>query len=389
MKCVDEAVNQFLDKWDLPGAAVAVVKDGRLVYSRGFGLADVEKKEAVRPDDLFRIASISKPITSAVVMKLVEQGKLRLDEPVLSYFGDLEPLPGDAEMDPRFAKITIRHCLQHSGGFDRGKSFDPMFMPKPLMKLTKPPVEAETIIRFMLGRPLDFSPGERYAYSNFGYCLLGRIIEKVTGKPYEAAAREMVLRPIGACRTKMGKTRLCERAEHEVRYYPPKGTRLYRSVFPDVKEKVAEPYGAFYLAPMDSHGAWISSTHDLLRLVASLEGSRKLRILSEDSVRRMMQDTVSRGGGRYKHYGYGWSVGLGRYKGSGPIWKKACWAHNGALAGTATTLVRGYDGVAFAALFNGRSLHKDFYKSLDRVLWKAIGDVEKWPGHDLFEGQGE
>ena len=73
-----------------------------------------------------------------------------------------------------------------------------MFMPKPMMELTAAPVDTATIIRFMLGRPLDFAPGEKHAYSNFGYCMLGRIIERITGKTYEEAVREVVLKPLGA-----------------------------------------------------------------------------------------------------------------------------------------------------------------------------------------------
>ena len=294
LRSIDEAVDRFMDKWDLPGGAVAVVKDGRLVYARGFGWSDVEKQEPVKPDSLFRIASISKPITAVMSLKLAEEGKLRLDDPVLSYLGDLKPRPDDATIDPRFKQITIRHCLMHAGGFDRGVSFDPMFMPKPLMELTSAPVDAETIIRFMLGRPLDFTPGEKYAYSYFGYCMLGRVIERITGKTFEEAVLESVLRPIGAEGSKLGKTQLDGRAGGEVRYYPPEGTGTCKSIFPDVEEEVARPYGAFYIEAMDAHGGWISSTIDLLRLVTSLEGSREPRILSEDSVRRMIQDSIFR-----------------------------------------------------------------------------------------------
>ncbi|HBO45184.1 MAG TPA: hypothetical protein DD670_14905 [Planctomycetaceae bacterium] len=380
---IDEAVDRFMDQWDLPGGAVAITKDGRLVYARGFGWADVAKQEPVEPDDLFRIASISKPITSAMILKLAEQGKLRLDDPVLSHLGDLKPLPEDAPIDPRFKQVTIRHCLMHTGGFDRGVSFDPMFMPKPMMELTASPVDTTTIIRFMLGRPLDFTPGEKHAYSNFGYCMLGRIIERITGKTYEEAVREVVLKPLGAERTKMGKTQLAGRADDEVCYYAPEGTKTCKSIFPDVAEEVTRPYGGFYIEAMDAHGGWISSTTDLLRLVTSLEGTREPRILSEDSVRRMIQDSIFRDSKSYSHYGLGWSVGL--TDGHGPHWKESNWSHNGSLDGTATMVVRSHRGIAWAVLFNRRPNGGEFYGAMDRAFWDAVDAVQEWPEHNLFD----
>ena len=109
-----------------PGAALAVAYHGRLVYARGFGYADVEKREPVRPASLFRIASVSKPFCAATVMQLIEQGKLKMEERVFPLL-KLEPhLERGARLDPRWHEITVRHCLQHTGGWNRDKSFDPM-----------------------------------------------------------------------------------------------------------------------------------------------------------------------------------------------------------------------------------------------------------------------
>src|SRR5690606_16366204 len=91
-----------------------------------------------------------------------------------------------------------------------------------------PPARQEHIIRYVLGRPLDFDPGERHAYSNFGYCLLGRVIEKITGQPYEQYVRQHVLAPLGISSMCLGQTRLDKRHAGEVKYYDP---NLGRSVF--------------------------------------------------------------------------------------------------------------------------------------------------------------
>src|SRR5215218_7508297 len=124
----DQSVRDVMKKYSLPGGAVAVVRDGKLIYARGFGYADVENKTPVQPDALFRIASISKSLTSAAVMKLVEDGKLTLDDRVAPFIADLTPAPG-ATVDPRWEQITIRNLFNHTGGWDRDKpngGFDPM-----------------------------------------------------------------------------------------------------------------------------------------------------------------------------------------------------------------------------------------------------------------------
>ena len=122
----DALMTDFLAKHKPPGAALAVSYHGRLVYARGFGHADVEKQQPVQPDSLFRIASVSKPFTAAAVMHLVEHGKLKLEDRVFPIL-KLEPhLDRGARLDPRWHEIQVHHCLQHTGGWNRDKSFDPM-----------------------------------------------------------------------------------------------------------------------------------------------------------------------------------------------------------------------------------------------------------------------
>lgn len=200
----DDLMDRFVREQKVPGAALAVAKDGRLLYTRGFGFADPAAKTLVQPAALFRIASISKPITAAAILRLIEMGKLKLDDPAFPLL-PYAPPPG-TRSDPRLRRITIRHLLQHTGGWDRQKSFDPMFIPlKAAAALkVKAPAGAEDILRYMLGQPLDFDPGTRYAYSNFGYCVLGRIIERVSGQKYEDFVRKEVLLPLGMKSTRLG-----------------------------------------------------------------------------------------------------------------------------------------------------------------------------------------
>src|SRR5688500_12797665 len=276
----EDAVLSLMQKYGIPGGAVAVVRDGNLIYARGFGYADVANKTAVQPDALFRIASVSKPITSAAIMTLVEEGKLELDDRMAPFVAHLAPVPG-ATVDPRWDDITIRQLLNHTGGWDRGKpngGFDPMDRPIVAANAVNAPVPAtaETIIRYMKGMPLDFNPGEKHVYSNFGYAILGRVIERVSGMRYEEYVRARVLQPVGANRTQQGRSRLRDALADEVKYYFPgepwqRTTLLVHSVFPG-EGPVPVNYGGFHLEAMDASGAWVSSTVDLLRFLTGVDG---------------------------------------------------------------------------------------------------------------------
>src|SRR5687768_10044741 len=260
MEAYDQIIPDLMKKHAIPGGAVAVLRDGRLIYARGFGYADVENKTPVQPDALFRLASVSKPITGVAIMKLVEEGKLGLDDRVAPFIAHLTPAPG-ATVDPRWEQVTIRQLLNHTGGWDRNKpngGFDPMFRPAIAAAAVNAPTpaSAETIIRYMKGLPLDFNPGEKHVYSNLGYAILGRVIERLSGMPYEEYVRERVLQPAGAARTRLGRTRMSDALAEEVKYYFP-GMGLNAppvpSVFPG-EGTVPINYGGFYVEAMDSHG---------------------------------------------------------------------------------------------------------------------------------------
>jgi N-acyl-D-amino-acid deacylase len=311
----DREMETFMQARNVPGGALAVVKDRRLVFARGYGWADKEKQSPVTPKSLFRIASISKPVTGVAVMKLVEQRKLGLDDRAFDFI-DLEPLLSDGRMpDARLKQITIRQCLQHTGGWDRDQSFDPMFRPVDFARSlgTPPPADARDVIRNMLGLPLDFDPGRRYAYSNFGYCVVGRVIEKVTGRSYEQFVKETILAPAGIKHMRIGASLDGQQAPGEVRYYMPEDEQA-DSVFAARPGKVSWPYGGFHLEAMDAHGGWIASAVHLARFAAALDEPARSPLLKPDSIAMMYEPPpapVSRqedGSLKDAYYGLGWNV---------------------------------------------------------------------------------
>lgn len=381
MEEIERVMICLMEKWEIPGGAVAVSYQGRLVYARGFGWADLEKKRPVRPDDLFRIASVSKPLTSVTILTLLDDGLVDLEDPFLKYLEDeYQPFDGKP-IDPRLRTVTLRQLLQHTGGFDRDASFDPMFQPQALFDRLGRPAEVDEVIRFMLSRPLDFAPGERYVYSNFGYCLLGRVIEKVTGKSYEAAVRERVLSPAGARRTCLGKTCREGRVEAEVIYYATDKNARSKSIFANsnngLGEEESPPYGSFYLKPMDSHGGWISSTIDLLRFTNSADGRRMPALLKPETSHMMIHDTLKMRDGKRSSYALGWGV-----TGEG---EQVTWEHAGSLPGTATFLVNTEDGSSCAVLLNRRADPSDeFFDDLTRNFTRALREMPTWPTEDRF-----
>jgi N-acyl-D-amino-acid deacylase len=386
MASFDRIMAAFMQRHRVPGAALAVTDQGRLVHARGCGYADVATREKVAATSLFRIASISKPVTAVAVLQLVEQGRLDLDDAVFDLLDWAELAKNNDSSDERLKSVTVRHLLEHRGGWDRDMSFDGMFRPVQFAEAQqiRPPAGPDAVIRSMFGQRLDFDPGERYAYSNYGYCLLGRIIEKVTGETYEAYVKANVLFPLGIESMVIGRTRLAGQRDNEVRYYDPgQGASVFAE---DLNEPVAGPYGAWHLEAMDAHGGWLASAVDLARFACSFDDPRACPILNEESVQLMYARPDGLAGhdkdGKPKpvFYSSGW---LNRVVSDE---KRNHW-HTGSLPGTSTLLVRRHDGRNWVILFNARvSPHTSHLtKEIDSFLHQAADRVTDWPEYDLFD----
>lgn len=365
----DRAMAGLLARWGIPGAALAIARDGRLMFARGYGLASIENDQPVQPDSLFRIASVSKPITAMAILKLIEQGRLGLDTPAFSLLDHLAPPPG-SQVDPRISTITIRHVLHHTGGWDRDLSFDPMFHPSvrdAARVLGAPePLDAETIVRVIRGQPLDFDPGTRYAYSNFGYCVLGRVIERVTDRGYEEHVQAALLEPLGISRMQIGTGMLEGLAEGEVHYYDPGAKTIAPGNAPGLFRR------------MDAHGGWIASAVDLVRLFSALDGLGAPAPLTPETVRQMRaRPAPPLWADADEYYGLGWQVQ--------PFGDRTVWWHDGQLPRTISQVVGNTNGFVRAVLFNGRPTSQAaFRREMQRTLSAAFQAVTTWPERNLF-----
>ncbi|QJB41603.1 beta-lactamase family protein [Chitinophaga oryzae] len=335
-----------MTQYQVPGMAVAITRNGKLVYAKGFGTANRSTGEQVTADSRFRIASVSKSITAVAILKLVEAKKISLQDKVFGPGCLLGNVYGSKPYSSRLQAVTVEHLLQHTAGGWSNNANDPMF--------SHPEWPAATLLaRTIDQQPLENDPGTVYAYSNFGYCILGRIIEKVSGKSYAAYVQEAVLQPAGIRHMEIGGNTLSDRKPGEVVYYGQLGQGPYN----------------FNLSRMDAHGGWIASATDLARFLTAVDGfASRPDILSPAAVKAMTTGSHANAG-----YALGWAVNA---------WNN--WWHAGSLPGTASEIVRAANGFNWVVLCNTRT-DRSFFNDLDGLVWQIVNDRQLvWPDADLF-----
>ncbi len=333
---LDEAVLGFMSDRDVPAAAMAVARNGTVVHERGYGWRDADRTEATRPDTRFRFASVTKAMTNAAVRTLFDDGTLDPDTRVFRTL-DLDPLPGD-DPDERLDEITVQHLLDHAGGWDPRRTFDPVFHDFAIasrMDLSNPPTTRQTA-RFMLGQPLQFSPGESEAYSNFGYALLGLLVETVTGDEYPEYVRDSVLDGASPDRLYEGASLPEDRPDDEVDYHSPNECPNVMAL--DRTDRVPCPDGGYHLEGIGAAGELVGTTRTLLSFADDY------RVTGEP-----------------------------RVEGDGP------YVYFGSLPGTFTMLEQRRDGVDVAVLFNRRGTTPTSFADIRGTLGTAIDAVDEWP----------
>jgi CubicO group peptidase (beta-lactamase class C family) len=325
----------YMSEHGATALSVAVARHGRFVYAQGFGIADPRTGAKVTPAQLFRIASISKPITAVAIFSLIERGSLALGDKVFGEAGILKTDYGKTPYGPYVEDITVEHLLTHATGVWPNKDGDPMFI-QPKLNL------AQLIGWTLANRPLTEPPGRSFVYSNVGFALLGRVIEKVTGKAYPDYVREAVFERCGISQMRIGGSTLAQRAADEVVYVGQK----------------ANPYGA-NIARLDSCAGWIASPSDLVRFAMHVDGRFGVTgILRPETVRIMLTPSNVR-----QRYAKGWATN-GRN-----------WWHNGSLTSTSAIMVRTESGLCWAALANTRRRESD--KATDRYKVDSVADIAK------------
>lgn len=254
---IENKVRAYMQANDMPGLSIAISKNEKLVYASGFGYADKEAGEPVGTAHRFRIASVSKPITRVAVARVIADTSLNEDSKIFgpnSVLGNQYSTPAN---NPKIVDITVEHLIKHRSGLVNvntdGVKIDPMFA---YTGTTHKGLIEWTLKNYPLGYTPgtanydpDNDPTTNDMYSNFGYSLLGRVIEARTGKSYEAYVRDTILKPAGANGIVIGGDKEADRKDNEVKYY---GSGAYSSVKPQ---------------RFDAHGGWIATPTDLLRFL--------------------------------------------------------------------------------------------------------------------------
>ena len=331
---LDNAIKNEMNQNNIPALSVAIVKNEKLVYIKSYGFSDKESRIRAADDDLYRIASVSKPITVIAILKLVQDSLLSLDQKV---FGSDGIFGNDYGTPPSGSKkdlITVRHLLDHKSGWTNSPN-DPMFT-----DISN--TQSQLITDLLANRPLTYTPGVTIYYLNFGYCILGRVIEKITNMTYEDYVKSIILQQCGITEMKIGKNTLNDKDPNEVKYY----------------QSEYSPYSPYNMnvTRMDSHGGWIASATDLARFIVKID--------KNESKSDLISVTL-----------------LNKF-----YFGNSNWVHYGALPGASAILSRLNKTFSFVVLVNTCTdsnpglLLVDLYNT---VKGKII-TISAWPTDDLF-----
>lgn len=367
---IEKEAKDFLQQWNLAGMTMSIVKDGKLVYSHGFGYADVESKQPVVPGNLFRVASVSKLITAVAIMKLVEKKKISLDSKVFGPHGILKDPIFSSVADKRLYFITVRQLLAHSGGWSLAYG-DPAFNSLVVLERTGESGSAtmDSYCRFVATRKLHFDPGTRSSYSNMGYMFLGKVIQAATGKSYENFVRDEVLRPVGITDMHIGRSYLSDRRTNEVKYYESEESKMIPA-FDGSGRMVPKPYGGNPIELLGAAGGWIASSAELAKLMVLIDGFRNNPdMIPHNLINQMVENKFFKGP-------LGWKT----------VKDNGDWIRTGSMAGTSAIMKRQSNGFCWVVVMNSSSWNGPRLPAyVNYMMGKIEKKITNWPHHDLFK----
>jgi CubicO group peptidase (beta-lactamase class C family) len=315
----------FRQQFRVPAMSIAITKNGRFVYDRSGGMADPQHVTQAQQDTLFRIASLSKPITAVAIFSLIEQGKLKLTDKVFGPSGILGDKYGKQPYKQYVADITVDHLLSHTAGGWPDDANDPMLHNN---GWDQEKLISETIANVQL----TSAPGTQFIYSNFGYCILGRVVEQVTGQPYASWVQANILAPCGISTMQVAANSERDRASTEVVY---------------VGQYSEQPY-KINVNRMDSTQGWIASSTQLVQFLNHVGGAPGIPAILKPETIRTMTTPLSILSPGSPQFARGWMIAA-----------DGSWWHNGSLPGSTSLMVRTPDGACWAALCNTRTQPHD------------------------------
>jgi D-alanyl-D-alanine carboxypeptidase len=329
---VDQVVQTALADTGVPSVSVAIVIDGKLAYANAYGFAKLDPKTPARPDMRYSIGSVSKQFTAAAILKLQEEGKLSLDDKVAKFLPNLT----------RANEVTIRQLLSHTSGYS---DFWPQDYVPPFMNTAITP---EKIMEMWATKPLDFDPGTQWQYSNTGFVIAGRIVEKASGQPFMTYLQQKILGPVGI-------KNAYDTDQQKLPEADPSGYLAYALATPRPAPK--EGKGWMYAA-----GELAMTAEDLARWNTSMLNQSLLKPASYREMTREVQLTNGLG----SRYGLGIAV-------TSESGRRAL-EHGGEVSGfTAENIVYPDDRVAISVLANQDATHitSDIARDLAPFVFEA------------------
>lgn len=355
-KQIDELLSKYNEYGQFNGSAL-VAENGKVIFKKGYGSANMEWNIPNQPDTKFRLGSVTKQFTAFLIVKLAEEGKLKLDVPITTYLPDYPKENGD--------KITIHHLLTHTSGIPNYTNAPNFFKDK-----SRNPYTPEEFVKTFSGLPLEFTPGEKFNYSNSGYFLLGYIIEKVSGKTYEQYLQETIFTPLKMVNT--GYDHYDMIIKNRAAGYEKKGKQISNAPFLDM----SIPYAA---------GSLYSTVEDLYLWDQALYTNT---LLSEKSMESLFKSYIKFGNNAY---GYGWFISEAKIGDKEPV---KIIEHGGGINGFNTIISRIPAHKNLVVLLNntGGTILNEMNNGIRAILYKQSFEQPKkslaLELQDVFTTQG-
>lgn len=364
----DASINRFMRYWGIRGGSFALMRNDSLLYAKGYGFANTQDSIPCEVKNIFRVASVSKLLTAVAVMHLEETGQLSTQDFVFGEDGILNDSLFLDYRDKKIKKVTVEHLLRHTSGFSNPHGDAAFNMELVAQFLDKPlPLSMDDMVLYATKNRLRAVPGGRFNYSNLGYIVLSKVIEKVSGIPYETYIKDSILAPIGCYDIHLANNYSDGFRENEVTYY-------------EVKE--AEPVPAYdgsdtlvmkSLGGNDVHGlygagGWVASPVELLKLVSAINKCP----VREDFLTPESIDFMTPYGKNAKPAG--WASSSAKF-----------WLRSGSMSGTSALIKANKDGYSWVFISNSSSWNgPGLARQMNREITQALRKVKKWPETDYF-----
>ena len=359
---LDSIVTQTLHQYYVPGGSLAVAHNGKLVYAKGFGVANLRTQEPVTPSTLFNLASCTKAVSAFAVIRLVESGKLGLDDTMYNVIGRPNLVRG-MQADPRVAQITVRQLLHHSAGWNDDSAY--IKAGNEIMRLAPNGLPYKEAVRVLLATPLDYAPGTQAKYANGDWNLIKYIIECASGRSYRDYLQEQL--------NSIGIHDMCEESRGVIR-----GQASRYGGFPPR----LIPGGQRTVPLMPDFGNWMASSVDMVKFLTAIDGTR-MQGISFASFQQLiaplpppMKDNPNG-----SHFGLG--LDTVRMTAEGVTFSK-----NGGKPGVHCQIIHLPNNTDFCFMLNGGSSSDGStvnpLTTSIKAIRQCLDNIREWPTTDLF-----